>query len=86
VSNYSDDESSVRVDFFTTYGKWKYTEAVKWTGGWSKETSPLIHDAFIQSLKDHLGQTSPRLKGLRAICLEPYHELSHPISVMVDWD
>jgi hypothetical protein len=83
MSYYSEDPASVRVDFFTTYGKWKYTEAVKWTGEWKGDS--LIHDQFIKSLKDHLGEEKPRLKGLRAICLEPYHEHSHPISVMVDW-
>jgi hypothetical protein len=69
----------VRVDFFKPSGKWCYTEAVKWTGDYNG----LIHKAFEQSLRDHLGPIHPtgntRLAGLRAVCLEPYHEHSHPI-------
>lgn len=81
MSHYSDDPAMVRVDFFTDTGKWKYTEAVKWTGEWKSPS--LIHDEFLKSLKDHL--PDGRLRGLRAICLEPYHEHSHPISILIDW-
>lgn len=76
MGNYSDNESSVRVDFFKPSGKWYTTEAVQWTGEWNKDT--LIHEAFAQSLRDHL---KGRLSGLDAICLDPYHELSHPICI-----
>lgn len=82
MSHYSEHEDSVRVDFFNEYGKWKYTEAVRWTGEFH---TGLIHDEFIKSLKEHLGASKPRLRGLRAICLEPYHAHSHPISVLIDW-
>jgi hypothetical protein len=76
---YSEDDSMVRVDFFKPSGKWYTTEAVKWTGEW-KGTNNLIHGAFAQSLRDHFGDT-PRLSEMDAICLEPYHEHSHPIQI-----
>jgi hypothetical protein len=87
MSNYSDDAASVRVDFFKESGKWYCTEAVKWPEGlyFAKIASGqynLIHDAFRKALDDHFGN-KPRLKGMRAICLEPYHENSHPISIIV---
>lgn len=73
--NYSDDDNMVRVDFFKDSGKWYTTEAVKWL-----EYKGLIHDAFRKSLDAHLGG---RLKGMTAVCLEPYHEHSHPITLKV---
>lgn len=87
MSNYSDDAASVRVDFFKESGKWYCTEAVVWLEGLyfgrSKEGEiNLIHDAFRKSLDAHFGGR-PRLRGMRAICLEPYHEHSHPISIVV---
>ena len=72
---YSDDPAMVRVDFFKPSGKWYCTESVKWTGDWHGNKQ-LIHDAFAQSLVDHLGQ---RLCEMDAICLYPYHEHEHPI-------
>lgn len=82
---YSDDEAMVRVDFFKPKGKWYCTEAVKWTGEWSGDVKKLgkaclIHEAFKQSLRDHFKYGS-RLEGMDAICLEPYHENSHPIII-----
>ena len=79
MSHYSDDPAMVRVDFFKESGKWYTTEAVKWTGGYK---DCLIHDAFAQSLRDHFAEKR-RLSDMRAICLEPYHEHSHPISLKV---
>lgn len=80
MSNYSDDPAMVRVDFFKSSGKWYETEAVKWTGEW-KGDKQLIHDAFKKSLKDHFKDYPDRLSDMDAICLEPYHEYSHPIQV-----
>lgn len=75
---YCVDDCFVRVDFFKTSGKWYQTEAIEWTGSYSGVES--IHEAFAKSLRDHLGN---RLKdaGVDAICLEPYHESSHPICI-----
>lgn len=97
MSHYSDDPAMVRVDFWKESGKWYATEAVKWIGPYfgSKESSEkfkaphgLIHDGFLASLRAHLKPTSPgntrlRYSGMRATCLEPYHEHTHPISVIV---
>ncbi len=74
---FCDDESMVRVDFFKSTGKWYATEAVRWTGSYK---GSLIHDAFVKSLRDHFGD-KPRLSDLDAVCLEPYHEHSHPIQI-----
>lgn len=84
MSNYSDDSSMVRVDFFKQSGKWYTTEAVKWTGNYSFEENhkkQLIHDSFAQSLRDHFEDMPSRLSEMDAICLEPYHEHSHPIAI-----
>lgn len=80
---YDSDDSMVRVDFFTytiTLGgklhlKWEYTEAIKWLT-W-KGDEKLIHDAFLEALE---AANLHRGIGI-AICLEPYHEHSHPITV-----
>ena len=46
------------------------------TEDWAKEHQD-IFSAFAQSLRDHLGN---RLCEMDAICLEPYHEHSFPIT------
>lgn len=83
MSHYSDDPAMVRVDFFKPSGKWYTTEAVKWTGAYRMEDEggELLHDAFKHSLIDHFENTPRRLSEMDAICLEPYHQLSHPIMI-----
>ena len=78
MSHYSNDESMVRVDFFKESGKWYTTEAVRWIG----YDTPLIHDAFKASLKAHFGD-EPRLSGMWAVCLDPYHIHSYPLMIKV---
>ena len=75
MSNYSDDPEMVRVDFFKSSGKWYETEAVRWTG---KYKDSQIFEEFAKSLRDGLGS---RLQEMDAVCLEPYHEHSHPIQI-----
>ncbi len=87
MSHYSDKTESVRVDFFKESGKWGYTEAVIWTGSYRyEEKRQLMHDAFAESLIAHLRdeQGNVRHRGMTAVCLEPYHEHSHPIMMAVD--
>ncbi len=90
MTNYSENEKSVRVDFFKESGKWYTTEAVIWTGKFKNHD---IHLSFSESLFDHLFKepikgviSVPRLRmqGRKAICLQPYHEHSHPICIDVD--
>ncbi len=78
---YSTDSSMVRVDFFRPNGKWYCTEAVKWTGEWigANDKKQDIFEAFKQSLKDHFKDNPNRLSDMDAVCLEPYHEWTHPI-------
>ena len=73
MSNYSENESSVRVDFFKSSGKWYMTKAIDWTGGYK---NCCIHEAFEKSLFDNFGNAFTEFD---AVCIEPYHEHSHPI-------
>jgi len=77
---YSVDPSYVRVDFFKPSGKWYTTEAVKWTGAWLGKDGD-IHEQFAKSLRDHFKEHPERLCEMDAICLDPYHEFSHPIQI-----
>ena len=85
---YSEDESMVRVDFFKESGKWYCAEAVKWLTYGTEEGKKgiLIHEAFVEALINHLGFERPRLNGMTAICLEPYHQFSYPISIVIGGD
>jgi hypothetical protein len=82
MSHYSDRPESCRVDFWRDTGKWYTTEAVVWIGNGFDPEAPDIHSQFHTSLAKHFGD-EPRLVGMRATCLEPYHKYSHPISVIV---
>lgn len=79
MSNYSNEAHMCRVDFFKESGKWYITESVSFEGLYNV---PVIHDAFRTALIRHCG-SQMRLDGLRAVCLYPYHEYSHPISLIV---
>lgn len=91
---YTQDDSMVRVDFFNPRsgggGKWYCTEAVKWLiydsthdqHGAPQEGGKLLEDAFREALDAHFGDR-PRLNGMLAVCLEPYHQHGHPITMMV---
>lgn len=62
MSNYSNDPSSVRVDFFKSSGKWYTTEAVQWNAPYvlidndGEQTSKFVSiiDAFERALERHL--------------------------------
>lgn len=81
---YSEEDSAVRVDFFKPSGKWYCTEAVKFIGEWKASSDNLIHDAFKRSLREHFKDEPGRLSDMVAVCLEPYHEYSHPL-MLKDW-
>ena len=81
MSNYIEDPASCRVDFFKPSGKWYTTEAVKFVGEWKAGPDNLIHDAFKRSLREHFRDNPDRLFDMVAVCLEPYHEYSHPLMV-----
>lgn len=78
MSNYSDDPSMVRVDFFKPSGKWYATEAIKWDHYGTEESNKgeLIYDTFKRCLQDQL---KGRLSEMIAVCLHPYHQHAHPL-------
>lgn len=78
---YSDDKSMVRVDIWKQSGKWYETIALKWDR-YSFEQNDgsreLIHDIFRRCMQE---QYPNYYIGMKATCLEPYHEHSHPIMI-----
>lgn len=99
MSHYSDKPSSVRVDFFRDHdgaaSKWYCTDAVEWItyeapynkNGNKQESGKMLEDAFVEALWEHLGRADDggvrRLRGMWAVCLEPYHEHGHPLIIRV---
>lgn len=78
---FSEDDSMVRVDFWKPSGKWYSTVALKWdryltTDDKTGEVEP-IHETFKRCLEEQFGDS---FRGMRATCLEPAHEHSHPNS------
>lgn len=82
MSHFSEHADSVRVDFFKASGKWYTTIAMKWTGPFEGS----LRKSFAISLRDALRMSDEMLRfsGLTAICLDPYHEHSHPQSMLVN--
>jgi hypothetical protein len=76
MTHYSEDESMCRVDFFKPSGKWYSTEAIRFI-----PRQKLIHDCFRESLEVLNG----RYSGMTAVCLNPNHENTHPISVVINF-
>ena len=85
---YSNNEGSVRIDFFTTLEgvrpglqKWHMTDALDMGPFYNY---PQIHDAFRAALAKHFkGAMTYNWRGreMEVICLEPYHEHAFPISL-----
>ncbi len=91
MGHYSDDSSSVRVDFFKSSGKWYTTEAVKWIGKF--ETHTLVNEEFTESVWEHLKSTTSqkefnkgrvRLLDMVAVCIDLYHPHSFPLMMQVE--
>ena len=79
MSNYSEDKNTCRVDFFKPSGKWYTTLAIKFRGkDWKGEGGITPHEA----LKNALSDANVGLEEMTAICLEPYHEYSHPLHII----
>lgn len=82
----------VRVDFFKPSGKWYGTASVDMTAHYKGDSGNLIHDAFMAACRaekdnpqgewGHTFTPDDWIAGGGSIvCLEPYHEHSHPIMV-----
>ncbi len=93
MTHYSDEVSSVRVDFFKSRGKWYTTEAMAWTvfetppPGENKLLLDLFRDQLLAKLYDPKTK-KVRLAGMWAVCLKPYHVHEHPLMMRVpgcDW-
>lgn len=76
MSNFSEHEDLVRVDFFKPSGKWVTTREMQFLA-----YSGDIHDWFRRSINSMKGSSG--YQGLTAVCLEPYHEHAHPIMLKV---
>ena len=75
--HFNKDPEYCRVDFFKPSGKWYSTESIKFSDKDYRTT--LIHDAFKNALSYSIGNS---LIGMTAVCLEPYHKHSHPLSIV----
>jgi hypothetical protein len=76
----------VRTDFWKESGKWVATETIEWDRFYTKDplgNVELIHETFYRCLKDQIGN---RYNGLVVTCLEPWHEHSHPISILYKYE
>lgn len=86
--HYSDNPGHVRIDFFTTFEdnrpglrKWYMTEKLDMGPFYGYS---LIHNAFRAALAKHFkGAVTYNWRGreMEVICLEPFHEHAHPVSL-----
>ena len=84
MSNFTDNEKSCRVDIFKESGKWYTTIAVEfenWLAQNKDGSYNIIHDEFKKALYKVIGNS---YKSMWAVCLEPYHELSHPLMMKIE--
>lgn len=72
MSHYSENPAHCRVDIFKPSGKWYMTITLDLTGLYEHND---IHEAIKMA-------GGPKLEldlGWTAVCLDPYHQHSHPI-------
>ena len=72
---FSTDGSAVRVDLFKPSGKWSETIAIS-----GANYRGCIHDSVKDAVKKVVGNS---YAGYTAVCLEPCHEYSHPVSFII---
>jgi hypothetical protein len=85
--HYSIHSNHVRVDFFKPGGKWKYTEEVVWDEQLWPTFNSTLYEVFRLVLINHLGRgAETRMRGLVAVCLDPYFENAHPIMFHIPED
>lgn len=77
--NYSTTEGSVRVDFFRPTGGWYTTVEVDMTEYYLTVN---IRNAIIKATKEVVREG---YNGMTLVCLEPFHQFSHPIMIP-NWD
>lgn len=80
MGNFSTNESCVRVDIFKASGKWYSTFAID-MAGYYKE--PSLKEALAKALYEQTRYKEDEEGDLFAVCLDPYHENSHPIMIKV---
>ncbi len=78
MSNYIDNPNSCRVDIWKTSGKWYTTETIIF---FDSDYGGCIHKAFKNALENH-EHIKNHYSDMRITCLEPYHQYSHPISLI----
>jgi hypothetical protein len=78
------NENMVRVDFFKPSGKWYTTEEMNWDKYISGSNIDGNYEHIIDTFKRCVAeQFQGYFNGMRAVCLEPYHEYSHPLMIVV---
>jgi len=88
MTNYDERDSMVRIDRFKESGKWYDTYAVDMNDHYlSRDIDGnynLIHDALRKSIAQDERFGPDWVKGWLdqggfIVCLEPYHDMAHPI-------
>lgn len=75
MTNYSSNESMVRVSRFKPSGKWYDDQAIDMAGHYA---APSLRDAILECWETQ-GSAPRRLEpGWMLVCLEPYHQHAHP--------
>jgi hypothetical protein len=70
----------VRIDLFKENGKWYTTLELKWDRYFTvKSDTELIEDTF----KRCINEQYPNYKNYYVVCLNPYHEYSHPLMTRI---
>lgn len=77
---YASDDSIARVDFFRQSGKWYTTEEMKWDRYLSEDKDGKVVELITDTFKRCIDEQFPdHFIEMIAVCLEPYHEHSHPL-------
>lgn len=75
------NKAYVEFHFFQKSGKWYASEWLEWKGIW-RGSAELITVSIAKTLRHNLlirGEQTYRYTEFNFVCIEPYHEHSHPI-------
>lgn len=79
MTNYSQDEGMVRVEFFRLSGKWYMTEAWNMNDFYNHKITP--SDA-VRAMLFSSSRGQELMRQFIVVVLDPYHKLAYPVLLM----
>lgn len=80
--NYSENPSSVRVDFFRPSGKWYMTEALDMRDFWTSGPGNMGPADAVRAALERTERGRGLLESFIVVVIDPYHQYEYPVVLL----